>query len=95
MYSTSGCPFGEEIFQSDNISLDTFAKFIWNFGEKFLVEFNNQTYVWSSPDYNGDNTIRRYTDDFDNFTSSGFCVRDKGWHIIRDYCGPNVIFIND
>lgn len=35
-------------------------------------------YVWSDPRYDGDNTIRPYTGDPKDFTSPGFCGRDKG-----------------
>jgi hypothetical protein len=55
---------------------------------------NIKYYVWSDPDYGGDNTIQPYMENPYNFTSEGFCGRDKGVHNILSYCGPNVKFVN-
>lgn len=77
------------------IDLDTVADFTWGFGHLFLLETQGgKFYVWSDPDYNGDNTIRPYTENPDNFTSNDFRGRDKGIHTIRDYCGPDVVFVD-
>ncbi len=80
-----------------SINLDTVAEFTWNFGQEFLLEVNNgkhvEYYVWSDPDYNGDNTIKKYVGNPNDFTNEGFCGRDKGCHVIRNYCGDDVVFI--
>ena len=76
------------------ISLDSVGEFTWGFGTNFLIEIGTERYVWSSPDYNGDNTIKPYKGNPRNFTSDGFCGRDKGTHIIREYCGNDVRFVD-
>lgn len=75
-----------------NISLDSIAEFTWGFGHLFLLQVGQEYYVWSDPDYQGDNTIRPFKGDPLNFASPGFCGRDKGTHRIRDYCGEDVKF---
>ena len=80
------------------INLDTLAQFIYGFGQDFLLEVKTENadvvyYVWNDPDYGGNNTIRPYYGKPEDFTSPGFCGRDKGNHIVRNYCGENVIFI--
>lgn len=76
------------------LSLDDVADFVWGFDHEFLlkVEKDGETryYVWSDPDYNGDNTIRPYTGNPMDFTSPGFSGRCKGRHFIRRYCGDEV-----
>ena len=76
------------------INLDSIGKFTWGFGSKFLIQIEDRYYVWSDPNYNGDNTIRPYFENPSDFTSPGFCGRDKGIHSIRRYCGNNVKFID-
>jgi len=81
------------------ITLDDRVQFVWNFGQEFLLikqleDYNEELYVWSDPDYNGDNTIKTYTGDARDFTSPGFCGRDKGHHVVRDYCGESVLIID-
>ena len=78
-----------------NINLDTFAKFTWGFNHSFLIEApQDKYYVWSSPDYNGDNTIRPYRKDPNDFVYKGFRGRDKGSHFVEHYCGPDVKFVD-
>lgn len=76
------------------LNLDSICEFTWNFGNKFLLkELKTGNYfVWSDPDYSGDNTIEPFSGNPRNFTHEGFCGRDKGVHTIRNYCGENVIF---
>lgn len=75
------------------ITLDTVGSFTWDFGNKFLIETNEGLFVFSDPEYNGDNTIRKFEGDPKNFTMPNFMGRDKGTHVIRDFCGENVRFI--
>ena len=71
------------------ITLDSFASFTWDFGQNFILEVGGNCYIWSDPDYNGDNTIRPLAGTFDEYFK-GYFGRDKGIHRIIDYCGPNV-----
>ncbi len=72
------------------ITLDTIAEFTWDFGSRFLLETPEGTYVWSDPEYGGDNTIRPLTkEEVENFFGD-FWGRSKGSHKVRDYCGDNV-----
>jgi hypothetical protein len=75
------------------LGLDTIAQFTWDFGQCFLLEVSDKYYVWSDPDYNGDNTIKQYVGNPMDFTSPGFSGRDKGSHTIGGYCGEQVKFI--
>lgn len=87
------------------ITLDTYCSFCWDFGQRFLLEVvdmenanldecgTGEYYVWSDPDYNGDNTIRKFTGDVANFTDKGFRGRDKGIHQVGRYCGSDVKFV--
>ncbi len=77
------------------LGLDTVANFVWGFGQEFLlIVKDKEFYVWSAPDYNGDNTIKPYNGNASDFTSPGFCGRDKGIHSIGSYCGDAVKFMN-
>lgn len=75
------------------INLDTMAQFTWDFGQHFLLETTEGFFVWSDPDYNGDNTIKPYKGNPSDFTAPGFCGRDKGYNSIRNKCGEDVIFM--
>lgn len=81
--------------QRPELTLDAVVDFVWGFGSDFLLgpvrKDNTDFYwVWSDPDYNGDNTIRPFNGDPKNFTSPGFCGRCKGTHRIANYCGTEV-----
>jgi len=81
------------------LNLDSECEFTWMWGRDFHLQAEDgRAYLWSSPDYGGDNTIRphhRTISDYGrlyqhNPTAWG---RDKGQHRIRDYCGNGVIFV--
>ena len=83
------------------INLDTEADFTWMFGEDFHLELSDgSSYLWSDPRYGGNNTIRPFPypkeemgirqEKLDPSLPWG---RDKGVHVIREYCGENVIFV--
>ncbi len=79
------------------INLDSTCEFVWGFGQYFLLKEvgvckDPAYYVWSDPDYSGNNEIIRFEGNPDNFTHEGFCGRYKGIHSIRGYCGENVKF---
>lgn len=82
------------------IDLDTVCDVTFNFGGLFLLEpigqkgrfENREFWVWSDPEYGGDNTITKYTGNPLHFTMKNFCGRSKGTHSVRGYCGPDVKF---
>lgn len=75
------------------MNFDTIADFTWFWNDEFFLETDEGNYIWSSPEYNGDNTIRRYNGSLSDYISNeAGCSfgRDKGRHRIRDYCGDSV-----
>ena len=75
------------------IDLNTVSDFTFDFAGKFLLDVNGKFYVWWSPDYDGDNTIKEYKGNPADFTNVGFMGRYKGRHRIGDYCGNLVKFV--
>ena len=72
--------------------LNCVGEFSWAWNYKFFIETQYGNYVWYDPDYNGDNTIRRFNGGLEKFTKEeqvGF-VRDKGRHVLKDYIGTDV-----
>jgi len=81
------------------LSLDTQAEFTWNFDKEFLLRVVNPDnsdayFVWSSPEYGGNNTIYPFLGNPLNFTRKGVRGREKGIYTIGRYCGNQVKFIN-
>ena len=76
------------------IDLDSIAEFTWDFGQNFILKVDNRFYIWSDPDYNGDNTIRPLKGTFAEYFR-GFFGRDKGTHRISDYCGQDVVILSE
>lgn len=76
----------------NKLTLDTVASFTWMWGPEFFLETDVGNYIWSDPEYNGDNTIRPYAGSYQSYLREiGMgCGRDKGKHFIRDYCGDQV-----
>ena len=72
--------------------LELSGSFGWDFGEHFFIETSSGNYVWSDPEYGGDNTLRRYDGPLKQWLRAKRqpYVRDKGVHRIRDYCGADV-----
>jgi hypothetical protein len=57
-----------------------------------LESDKGQFWVWSDPEYGGDNTIRPYKGDYQSFCKDinieyGRC---KGQNTVRKYCGESV-----
>ena len=75
------------------LTIDDIAEFTWDFGQNFLLETNRGLFVWSDPDYSGDNTIRRINHIEEIFPGGTF-GRSKGTHFIGEYCGSEVKIIN-
>lgn len=68
------------------------GEFTWNFGQQFFIETSEGNFIWNDPDYNGDNTIRKYNGSLQDYFGKSF-GRDKGKHYIKDYCGENFTYI--
>lgn len=69
------------------------AEFDWSFGDKWYVITPYGNFVWSDPDYGGDNTFTKVS-----YNCKKFCqiehipyVRFKGKHTVRGYCGEEII----
>jgi hypothetical protein len=73
--------------------LETVGSFTWSFHDKFLVEIPNVgNFVWSDPDYRGDNSFKRYDGNYKQWCKEEGIPfgRDKGKHKIRNYCGSEI-----
>lgn len=80
--------------------LNQIADFSWMWGKNFHLQVGDRAYLWSSPEYGGDNTIRPYPHTQDELgkmhaDSPVPWSRDKGAHRIKDYCGENVVLGTD
>lgn len=71
--------------------LDMIGDFTWNFASHFFIETNEGNFIWSDPDYYGDNTIIPYQGTVQDYFGDSF-GRCKGRHLIRLYCGEDIIF---
>jgi hypothetical protein len=84
--------------QSAILTLDDVVDFTWMFGNTFFLEAGKKgNYLWLDPDYGGDNIIVKT-----EMTYKEYCEkigpefgRDKGSHIIRDYCGDEVKILGE
>lgn len=77
------------------VILDSVGDFTWGFGSQFFITCKHGNFIYSDPDYNGDNTIRRTRHTLQSWMDQvvdGY-GRDKGEHVIRNYVNPNVRFI--
>jgi len=73
--------------------LNSVGHFSWDFGQKFFVETPHGNFVWSDPDYKGDNTFTKFDGSYKDWIKQiGISYgRDKGNHIIRSYCGDQIV----
>lgn len=84
----------EKIAQLDREQLlDSVGDFTWDFGQQFFVETEHGNFIWSDPDYNGDNSFTKYEGTYKDWMplNSGRFGRSKGKHIIRSYCGDQIV----
>ena len=71
-----------------NSVLNSIADFTWMWNDIFFLETSEGNYLWSDPDYGGDNKIRRYHGthkDLLKHIGHDFS-RAKGRHTIKEYC---------
>lgn len=67
--------------------------FTWNFAQEFWIETAKGNFIWSNPDYMGNNTIRKATMSYQEWIGEGGFGRSKGRHIIGHYCGMEVTIL--
>ncbi len=74
------------------LNLNDIAEFTWLYGSQWFLETNKGNFVWSDPEYGGNNTIVPYADTYEKFIDSGNIPfgRAKGEHVVGDYCGFEV-----
>lgn len=74
------------------LTIKDIATFTWNFGNKFFLETSKGNFIWSDPNYSGDNTIIPFNGTYGDWIKSENIKygRDKGNHVIEDYCGNDV-----
>jgi hypothetical protein len=77
------------------LTKDDYADFTWMWGQKFFLETKHGNFVWSDPNYQGDNTIRPFQGTLLDFckTMGVDYGRSKGIHMISRYCGEKVIIM--
>lgn len=72
--------------------LDQVGEFTYMWGHRFFVETSLGNFLWSDPDYDGDNSIRQFHGSYKDackFLDVSF-GRDKGKHVVRAYCGDKI-----
>ena len=77
------------------LTKDMIADFTWDFGMMFYVETPVGNYEWQDPGYGGDNTLRKVNVSLKEWLKDVPFGRDKGTHVISDYCGEDVIIIEE
>lgn len=77
--------------------LNSTAEFSWSFGQEFFLETSFGNFVWSDPDYDGDNTVRRFDGDITDWIHHNRLpfVRCKGTHFISGYVGEDFIYVEE
>ena len=75
------------------LTLDSVGRFSWGFGNKWFILVGGKAYEWSDPSYPGGlGTIRPFHGTYKHWCRKLQIPygRDKGTHVIRDYCGEDV-----
>jgi hypothetical protein len=82
---------------SNKLDINDVAEFTWMWCDKFFLETNKGNFIWSDPDYGGDNTIVKTDFDLAQYCENMHvgCGRSKGKHIIDRYCGDQVKIIDE
>ena len=79
------------------LKLTDIADFGWGFGQHFFIQAAEGNFVWSDPDYGGDNTIKPFNGSYNEFIRTmniPFC-RDKGRNTIAARCGNDVKILTE
>lgn len=90
--SSAQCRVAKDQQMNTEAILDEVGDFTWNFGSEFFVETSKGNFIWSDPDYGGDNTLTRFVDTYRAYDSENNFRggRSKGKHVIRSYCSDKV-----
>lgn len=65
------------------------GEFTWDFGNQFFIETNHGNFIWSDPEYGGENTITKTSKTYREWISPQPFGRGKGTHVISNYCGKD------
>jgi hypothetical protein len=70
---------------------NTVGDFIYMWGMHFFIETSLGNFVWSDPDYQGDNTMTLFNGSYGDYCKQKNIDfgRAKGRHLIGRYCGEN------
>lgn len=77
-----------------SLTVEDVADFTWNWNDLFFLETAKGNFVWSDPEYGGDNTIRPYNGDLKKFFGKSY-GRSSGSHTIAAYCGNGVRILDE
>lgn len=71
------------------------GEFTWCWGQDFFVETEIGNFHWKDPDYGGDNTIRPFNGNPQDFCKHCHCEfgRYKGKHVIEKYIGKDFTLV--
>ena len=83
-----------ELKMTRNEILNLNGDFTWDFGNQFFIETPRGNFVWSDPDYDGNNILRAVKCSYKEWIGPGRYGRDKGKHRIEGYCGDKVKIID-
>lgn len=79
--------------------LELVGDFTWDFGHQFFIETEVGNFVWSDPDYQGDDTMRLFKGSYNDWIGGqggfGAFGRSKGRHQISRYCGDKFTLVLD
>ncbi len=78
--------------KTQTLTIIDVAEFTWMWGPSFFLETNKGNFIWDSPDYGGDNTIRPFKGTLQSYLELNDISfgRSKGSSIICLKCGDNV-----
>lgn len=64
------------------------GEFTWMWNDVFFIETSQGNFIWSDPDYGGNNTIKHYPHTYGEFLQEADLPfgRSKGCHIVGHYC---------
>lgn len=79
------------VVSKENLA-EQLGNFTWDFGQCFFIETMFGNFVWSDPDYYGDNTIKPFDGTIQDYFGKSF-GRCKGSHIISSYCGEDFTLV--
>jgi hypothetical protein len=73
------------------------GSFTWLWSQQFFIETERGNFIWSDPDYGGDNTVRSVASDFKTylFETGIEYGRDKGHHKISNYIGEDFDYLGE